>query len=68
MKYGSDIESDAGSEKDDLLVRTPNEGNIKIYTEILGFLKHGETVAKALKVGCHFLGLFYKYCLCKVYL
>lgn len=48
-KYGSDTESDAGSDKDDLAVRTPNEGNIKIYTEILGFLKNGETVAKALK-------------------
>lgn len=56
-KYGSDIESDAGSEEDNLT----GEGDevIKVYTEIFKFLKAGETVAKALKVS----GSRLSYCL-----
>ncbi|KAK8736789.1 hypothetical protein OTU49_004646 [Cherax quadricarinatus] len=46
-KYGSDTESNADS--DDNPGGTPASGIISVYTEILEFLKQGETVAKALK-------------------
>ncbi|XP_045625660.2 CD2 antigen cytoplasmic tail-binding protein 2 homolog [Procambarus clarkii] len=46
-KYGSDIDSDA--DNDDEIDREAADGIIAIYTEILAFLKPGETVAKALK-------------------
>lgn len=50
-KYGSDIESDTDSEEGNKGgLAGAGGGLIGIYTEILGLLKEGETVAKALKV------------------
>lgn len=44
-KYGSDIESDSESE----IYEENADGNIMLYTEMLEFVKEGETIAKALK-------------------
>lgn len=49
-KYGSDIESDTESEEGNKSgLAGAGNGLIGVYTEMLGFLKEGETVAKALK-------------------
>lgn len=47
-KYGSDIDSDVGSD-DTFGSKNKADGNIMIYTEMLEFVKEGETIAKALK-------------------
>lgn len=50
-KYGSDIESDSDSEEGNKSgLAGAGGGLIGIYTEMLGYLKQGETVARALKV------------------
>lgn len=49
-KYGSDIESDSDDEEGNKSHLGGGSGLIEVYKEILGLLKEGETVAKALKV------------------
>ncbi|KAK7078865.1 CD2 antigen cytoplasmic tail-binding protein 2 [Halocaridina rubra] len=48
-KYGSDVESDADSNDTFSSTNNKADGSIMIYTEMLEFVREGETVAKALK-------------------
>ena len=54
-KYGSDIESDSESE----IYEENADGSIMLYTEMLEFVREGETIAKALKVSCKYIYIQY---------
>lgn len=49
-KYGSDVESDGGSDNELPSGKGMSDSLQQNYTEIIGLLQPGETLAKALKV------------------
>lgn len=59
-KYGSDVESDGGSDNELPSGKGMSDSLQQNYTEIIGLLQPGETLAKALKVCWRFLWFWFR--------